>query len=130
TFPEAATPMSVETNIPELDRPKKESCISDRCCAPHPPCIDLIDPPGHPLSGRAHFWARRRAVGRAKIACRGDSSCAISRSDFARAVPQMESFDRVGYAPAHSRMELTSYRARCPPYGLSGLNHAADFFAS
>src|SRR5260370_39771361 len=63
---QAATPMSVETNIPDLDRPKKESCISDRCCAPHPPCIDLIDPPGHPLSGRAHFWTRRSAVGRAK----------------------------------------------------------------
>src|SRR6266436_1002705 len=55
---EAATPMSVETNIPGLDRPKRKLPISDRCCAPHPPCIDLIDPPGHPLSGRAHFWGQ------------------------------------------------------------------------
>src|SRR5262249_53350993 len=28
---------------------KERSPISGRCCAPHPPCIDLIDPPGHPL---------------------------------------------------------------------------------
>jgi hypothetical protein len=47
--------MSVEPNIPELDRTKRKLPISDRCCAPHPPCIGLIDPPGHPLSGRAHF---------------------------------------------------------------------------
>jgi hypothetical protein len=25
---------------------------SGRCCAPHPPCTDLIVPPGHPLPGR------------------------------------------------------------------------------
>jgi hypothetical protein len=26
---------------------------SGRCCAPRPPCTDLIVPPGHPLPGRA-----------------------------------------------------------------------------
>jgi hypothetical protein len=54
--------MSVETDYPELDLVKSALPISDRCCAPHPPCIDLIDPPGHPLSGRAHLLARRVAT--------------------------------------------------------------------
>ena len=44
-----------EPASPEPDTPKRKFPISGRCCAPHPPCIDLIDPPGHPLSGRAHF---------------------------------------------------------------------------